>query len=203
MLVEPAHNLHYVNASKVWAGVIPMSLIGISRAFHISLTPYMSEYGLALNEKLQKASIIQVLGKYPGLTWEQLAKPQYQTPESIPLYDELANQMIMGSRGTPTVPLLIAQGANGEREGTSGDQPGIGPGDGVMITGDVRTLAREYCQRGVTVQYDQYDELAHAETLIPWLTTTLPWLSARFAGEAAPQDCAGIEPGNPLTPVRP
>ncbi len=203
VLVEPAHNLHYVNGSRVWAGVIPMALIGISRAFDIDLTPYMSEYGLELYEKLQRASIVEVLGRYPGLTWEQIAKPQYQTPESIPIYDHVANQMIMGTGGTPTAPLLIAQGANGELEGTSGDQPGIGPGDGVMITGDVRTLARDYCERGVTVQYDQYNQLAHVETAAPWIATTLPWLSARFAGKPAPQDCSGIEPGNPLTPVMP
>jgi hypothetical protein len=144
-----------------------------------------------------------VLGRYPGLTWEKMAKPQYQTPESIPIYDAVANRLIMGTGGTPTVPLLIAQGAGGEREGTSGKTPGIGPGDGVMITGDVRTLAREYCQRGVTVQYDQYNELAHVETVTPWVSTTLPWLSERFAGAPAPQDCAQIEPGNPLTPVMP
>jgi len=203
VLVEPAHNLHYVSGSSMWAGVIPMSIIGISRAFHIDLTPYLSEYGLALDEKLQKASIIQVLGRYPGLTWEQLAKPQYQSPESIPIYDEVSNQLIMGTGGTPTTPLLIAQGAGGEREGTSGDQPGIGPGDGVMIAGDVRSLAREYCERGVTVQYDQYDELAHVETALPWVSSTLPWLAERFGGDPAPQDCAGIEPGNPLTPVTP
>ena len=61
----------------------------------------------------------------------------------------------MGTGGTPTAPLLIAQGAGGELEGTSGGPPGIGPGDGVMIAGDVRTLARDYCQRGVAVQYDE------------------------------------------------
>jgi hypothetical protein len=203
VLVEPAHNLHYVDGSALWAGVIPMATIGISRAFHIDLRPYLSEYGLQLYEKLQSASIVQVLGRYPGLTWEEMAKPQYKTPESIPIYDEVANQLIMGTGGTPTAPLLIAQGAGGEREGTSGKTPGIGPGDGVMITGDVRTLAREYCQRGVTVQYDQYNELAHVETLIPWVSTTLPWLSERFAAAPASQDCAQIEAGNPLTPVMP
>ena len=72
-----------------------------------------------------------------------------------------------------------------------------------MITGDVRTLAREYCERGVAVQYDQYDALAHVETAVPWVTSTLPWLAARFAGRPAPHDCSGIEPGNQLTPVMP
>jgi hypothetical protein len=203
VLVEPAHNLHYVNASAMWAGVIPMAIIGVSRAFHIDLTPYLSEYGLQLYDKLQRASIVEVLGKYPGLTWERMAKPQYQSPESIALYDEVSNRLIMGTGGTPSVALLIAQGAGGEREGTGGGKPGIGPGDGVMIAGDVRSLAREYCGRGVTLQYDEYPRLAHVETAVPWLASTLPWLSARFAGEPAPQDCSQIAPGNPLAPVEP
>jgi hypothetical protein len=201
VLADPAHNLHYVDGSGVWAGVIPMAVIGISRAFQIDLTPYLSDYGLQVYEKLQKASIGEVLGHYPGLTWAQMAKPEYQTPESIPLYVGVANQLIMGTGGTPTAPLLIAQGANGELEGTSGDKPGIGPGDGVMIAGDVRTLAREYCARGLTVQYRQYDAFAHIETAVPWLATALPWLSARFAGQPAPQNCLDIAPGNPLTPI--
>jgi hypothetical protein len=203
VLADPAHNLHYVDGSGLWAGVIPMAVIGISRAFHIDLTPYLNGYGLEVYEKLQKASISEVLGQYPGLTWAQMAKPEYQTPESIPLYVQVANQLIMGTGGTPTAPLLIAQGANGALEGTSGDKPGIGPGDGVMIAGDVRTLAREYCARGVAVQYRQYDALAHVETAVPWLATTLPWLSARFAGQPAPRNCSDIAPGNPLTPIGP
>jgi hypothetical protein len=111
----------------------------------LDLTPYLSEYGLQLYNKLQHASITEVLAQYPGLTWSQLAKPQYPTPETIAVYDEVANKLIMGTGGTPTAPLFIGQGAGGELEGTPGDKPGIGPGDGVMIAGDVRSLAREYC----------------------------------------------------------
>jgi hypothetical protein len=203
VLADPAHNLHYVDGSTLWAGVIPMAIVGVSRAFHIDLTPYLSEYGLQLFHKLQKASITEVLGRYPGLTWAQMAKPQYQTPESVPIYVAVVNQLIMGTGGTPTTPLLIAQGANGALEGTSGEAPGIGAGDGVMIAGDVRTLAREYCQRGVTVQYDQYDLFAHVETAVPWEASALPWLAGRFAGSPAPQDCSQIAPGNPLAPIAP
>jgi hypothetical protein len=201
VLAEPAHNLHYVDGSSQWAGVIPMAIIGISRAFHIDLTPYLSEYGKQLYDKLQKASITEVLGKYPGLTWAQLAKPEYPTPESIPVYVETVNQLIMGTGGTPSVPLQIAQGAFGELEGTSGSKPGIGEGDGVMIAGDVRTLAREYCERGVAVSYTQQDLLGHVPTALPWITAAIPWLAERFAGKAAPQNCAQIPPGNPLTPI--
>ena len=75
-----------------------MALIGIGRAYQINLTPYLSEYGQMLYNKLQHASITDVLGQYPGLTWSQLAKAQYPTPETIPVYVHVANQLIMGSR---------------------------------------------------------------------------------------------------------
>jgi hypothetical protein len=200
-LVDPAHNLHYVEGSTEWAGVIPMALIGIARAYQIDLTPYMSEYGLELNSKLQHASITEVLAQYPGLTWSQLAKPQYPTPETIPVYDEVANKLIMGTGGTPAAPLFIGQGAGGELEGTPGDKPGIGPGDGVMIAGDVRSLAREYCGRGVTVQYQQYEDLGHVPSALAWLPEAYSWLAGRFLGTPAPQDCAQIAPGNSLEPI--
>ena len=200
VLVDPAHNLTYVNGSSVWAGVIPMSLIGLSRAFGVDFTPYLNSYGLQLFQKLQDASITDVLAQYPGLTWAQMAKPQYQNPDSIPAYVQIANQLIMGTGGTPTEPLLIAQGDDGKIEGTSNDQPGIGPGDGVMIAGDVRSLAREYCQRGVTVDYAEYG-LDHVSTAVPWDATAVPWLQARFEGQPAPQDCDQIAPGNSLAPI--
>jgi len=200
-LVDPAHNLHYTEGSTTWAGVIPMALIGVARAFQTNVTPYLSEYGLQLYNKLQQASIIEVLGAYPGLSWSQLAKPQYPTPESIPAYVQDANQLIMGSRGTPSIPLFIGQGAGGELEGTPGDKAGIGPGDGVMIAGDVRSLAREYCSRGVPVQYVEYEHLSHVLSAAPWLVEATSWLTSRLEGLAAPQDCSSIAPGNPLAPI--
>jgi Secretory lipase len=201
VLVDPAHNLHYVDGSSIWTGVIPMAFIGIARAFNIDLTPYLSDYGLQLYNTLQNASIIQTLGAYPGLSFTQLAKPQYQTPESIPVYAQVVNQLIMGTGGTPTAPLFIGQGAGGELEGTLGNKPGIGQGDGVMIAGDVRTLAREYCSRGVTVQYNQYDYLSHTLTALAWLPAAASWISDRFADKPAPEDCAQIAPGNSLAPI--
>ncbi len=201
-LIDPAHNLRYVEGSTVWAGVIPMALIGIARAYDIELTPYMSEYGRSLNEKLQHASITEVLGQYPGLTWAQIAKPQYPAPETIPAYDEVANKLIMGTGGTPGEPLFIGQGAGGELEGTPGDKPGIGPGDGVMIAGDVRSLVREYCSRGVSVQYEQYEDLSHVPSALEWLPEAYAWLAGRFLGLPAPQNCAQIAPGNSLEPIQ-
>jgi hypothetical protein len=200
VLVDPAHNLHYVEGSASWAGVMPMAIVGVSRAFHIDLTPYLSEYGKTLYAKLEKASIAEVLAQYPGLTWAKLAKPEYPTPESIPVYVHVVNQLIMGTGGTPTTPLQISQGALGELEGTAGDKPGIGEGDGVMIAGDVRSLARQYCSKGDKVSYTQYP-LGHIGTAVPWIAEAMTWMNNRFLGLPAPSNCASIEPGNPLTPI--
>jgi hypothetical protein len=200
VLVDPAHNLHYVEGSLSWAGVMPMAIIGVSRAFGIDLTPYLSEYGAQLYAKLEKASIAEALAHYPGLTWAQLAKPEYPTPESIPVYVHTVNQLIMGTGGTPTIPLQISQGALGELEGTAGNKPGIGEGDGVMIAGDVRSLARQYCGKGDKVEYTQY-LLGHIGTAVPWIAEAMTWMNNRFLGLPAPQNCSSIDPGNSLAPI--
>jgi Secretory lipase len=201
VLVDPDHNLHYLNGSSFWAGVMPMAIIGVTRAFHVDITPYLSATGRQLYHKLRTASIINVLGRYPGLTWAQLTTPGHQTPESIPLFVTIANQLIMGSHGTPAVPLLIDQGADGAVLGTP-PSPAFGRGDGVMVAGDVRALADEYCARGVAVQYSQYDSLEHIGTGVAWIADTASWLASRFAGTPAPQDCGQIAPGNALARIR-
>jgi len=200
VLVDPDHNLYYVNGSTEWAGILPMAVIGVARSFHVNLTQYLTAYGLQLYNKLQTASILNVLDQYSGLTMQDLILPQDLPPESIPIFPQVVNQLIMGAHGTPTAPLFIGQGGGPTEDGTVGDQPGIGIGDGVMVTGDVRALASEYCQRGVTVQYNQYG-LDHIASAAAWLVQALPWLSNRFAGQPAPQDCSTIAPGNSLAPV--
>jgi hypothetical protein len=201
VLVHPAHNLHYVAGTGFWAGVMAMALVGIARAFEIDFAPYLTPYGAKVFHEMTSASIVDVLGRYPGLTWQQLVSAEYPFPESLPLYVTQANKLIMGTAGTPTIPLFIGQGARGEIEGTPGDKPGIGGGDGVMIAGDVRTLARHYCAKGTTVRYEQYDALSHIWTVPVWLPRALGWIKLRFAGVPATENCASIAPGNPLDPI--
>ncbi|UIJ36031.1 lipase family protein [Allobranchiibius sp. GilTou73] len=204
LLVDPAHNLRYVDGSSFWAGVSPMAIIGVARAYGLNLSPYLSAYGATVFAKLQNASIANVLGQYPGLTYRQLVKPQYADPNSIPMLVETENKLNLGSRPTPTVPLSISQGEGGWAEGTSGDKPGIGKGDGVMIAGDVRTLARQYCSTGnSSVQWTPYPLTSHIPTAALWAPTALAWLDARFAGLKAPSSCGSIPAGNPLTPQAP
>jgi hypothetical protein len=201
VLVDPAHNLHYVEGTSFWSGVMPMALAGIARAFEIDLTPYLNPQGKRVLSEMQTASIVNVLGQYPGLKWNDLVIPEYPTPESLPLYVRCANQLIMGTGGTPTIPLYIGQGANGELELTPGNKKGVGAGDGVMIAGDVRTLARGYCAKGAKVHYEQYDALSHIWSLPVWLPNSIAWIKERFAGLPAIENCRTIAPGNPLDPI--
>ena len=201
LLVDPAHNLDYVEGTSLWSGVLPMALVGIARAFEVDFTPYLSAYGMQVYHDMQTASIVNVLGRYWGLKWSDLVGPAYPTPDSLPLYVTLANKLIMGTGGTPTIPLFIGQGANGDLEWTPNDKPGIGAGDGVMIAGDVRTLARSYCAEGTKVQYEQYDALSHITSVPIWLLNSTAWIKQRFAGLPAPENCSSIPPGNPLKPI--
>jgi hypothetical protein len=203
VLVDPAHNLTYVDGSSTWAGITPMAIVGIARGFHVNVKPYLNSYGLQLYAALQKASIVNVLGQYPGLTFASLVKPQYANPASIPVLVKVENELNLGSRPSATIPMFIGQGANGALEGTPGNKPGIGPGDGVMVAGDVRTLARDFCASGTAVDYTEYDALSHVTTFPVWAPAALTWLSGLFAGGQAPNDCSQIPPGNSLAPVKP
>lgn len=200
VLVRPSANLEYISGSAVWAGVMPMAIIGASRAYDIDLTPYLSDYGRSVYRKLEKASISQALGTYPGLTWAKLTKPQYADPASVPDFVRVVNQLNLGTRPSPTIPMLIGQGALGELEGTPGTKAGIGRGDGVMVAADVRSLARQYCADGVRVQHREYP-LSHFTSVALWMPEAVAWLGARFGSTAAPSNCASIKAGNPLTPL--
>lgn len=202
LLVDPIHNLSYVGGSLGWAGIAPMAIVGAARSYGIDFRPYLSDYGKQVAAKMQHASINNVLFQYPGLTWKQLVKPQYADPTSVPPFVTTVNKLNLGSRPTPTIPGFIGQGANGILEGTAGNKPGIGAGDGVMIAGDVRTLARQYCSTGApAVKYTQYDLTSHIPTVPLWAPTALGYLNDRFAGKQAPSDCGHIPAGNPLTPA--
>jgi hypothetical protein len=203
VLVDPAHNLHYVEGTGFWAGVMAMALVGIARAFEIEseLAQYLTPNGARIFHEMQTASIINVLGRYPGLKWKDLVVHEYPTPEDLPLYVGCANKLIMGTGGTPTIPLFIGQGANGELEGTPGNKEDIGAGDGVMIAGDVRTLALEYCAKGTKVHYEEYEALSHIWSVPIWLHNSIAWIKQRFAGLPVPENCSSIKEGNSVKPI--
>ncbi|MEV7617656.1 lipase family protein [Streptomyces sp. NPDC089799] len=204
LLVAPAHNLKYVDGALAWNGVIPMALIGVARSYDIDLTPYLSAKGRAIFEDLERGSIVDALGRHPGLTWKDMTRPEYGDPNSIPAFVEAVNKLNLGQAATPTVPGFIGQGNAGLLEGTFSNVRGIGTGDGVMVAGDVRTLARRYCATGnSSIAYEQYNLLSHVGAMPYWAPRAVAWLDDRFAGRPAPSSCGRIPAGNSLEPEKP
>lgn len=198
-LVHPEHNLSYIEGRPMWGGVVGMAFIGISRAYDLDISKYLSEKGQMVYEKMRNQSILNVLFQYPNLYWKDIVKPEYWNRASVPEYVESVNKVIMGTGGTPEIPLFIAQGSEGDIEGTPAS-PVYGKGDGVMLAGDVRTLARQYCAKGVAVLHKEYP-FSHFGTSPSWLLNSIGWINERFSGKTPAQNCANIEPGNSLAPM--
>ena len=188
--VDLAHNLNYVNGSPAWSGVIPAVVLSLARAFDINLTPYLSAYGVKITKQVQQECIASFLGAYPGLTVQQLLKPQYQDFLAIPVFRKIVNTLLMGSvPGRPAGPLFMGVG---NVDGT---------GDGVMVTKDVEGLAHEYCAQGVNVQFNMYKGLNHDNAAIPFEVQAAAFLEQRFLGVPAVNGCSTIGTGNSLAPL--
>ena len=78
VMVDPDHNLHYVNGTGSGPASCAMALVGIARAFEIEteLAKYLTPNGARIFHDMQTASIINVLGQYPGLKWQDLVSPR-------------------------------------------------------------------------------------------------------------------------------
>jgi hypothetical protein len=165
-------------------------LVGTSRAFGIDLDTFLSAYGKQVTDQVADECINNFAGSYPGLTVQQLLKPQYQNFQAIPTFATVINELTMGTApGNPAEPLFLAVG---NQDGT---------GDGVMVAADVEALAHEYCEQGVPVTFSEYSGLSHEEAIAPFESSALTFLQARFAGGPAPNGCASIGVGNSLAPL--
>ncbi len=188
--VNFAHNLTYINGGTSWSGVIPAVLLSLGHAFGVNVDHYLSGYGKQIAAQVAGQCIASFAAAYPGLTYQQLVKVQYQNVFQIPVLVRILNKLIMGTTpGHPAEPLLLGVG---NADGT---------GDGIMIAGDVQELAYEYCQQGVPVTFDTYSGLPHTEAAVPFETHALTFLENLFLGLPAPNGCSSISPGNSLAPL--
>jgi hypothetical protein len=188
--VDLLHNLTYINGSPSWASTIPPSTVATARAVGLNLRPALSSYGLQLTGQVKHACIAQFLGRYPGLTYQKLFKPQYaDVLKALPSFVSVGDHMIMGRSGTPNMPMLLGVG---NADGT---------GDGVMISRDVQQLAYEYCRRGVSVQFHEYTGDTHTIAAVAFEPQAAAFLEQRLNGLPAVNGCASITPGNSLAPT--
>jgi hypothetical protein len=188
--VDFAQNLSYINGDQDWAGVIPAVLVTLSRSFGVNLNKYLDSYGQKILKQVQGECIASFATAYPGLTFAQLVKVQYQNPFGVPVLVRILNHLIMGSApGHPQVPELLGVG---NADGT---------GDGIMVAADVQALAHEYCQQGVPVTFDEYSGLEHTEAAVPFEAHALTFLTSLFLGLPPSNGCSSIGPGASIAPL--
>ncbi|WP_183407856.1 lipase family protein [Nocardioides marmoriginsengisoli] len=174
------HNLEYADGSLLWAGAIPLGLVGLARAYDVDLDKYASDYGKKIFARVADQCIVDVLGVYPGLTFAKLMKPQYSSFDKIAEFVTIRKKLVMGQGNPPTTPLFLAS-AKLDRTG-----------DGIIVTDDVKNLARSYCARGAAVTYHQYTGLEHVGGFAVFIPDALNWISARFRGSPQPGVCARL-----------
>jgi hypothetical protein len=187
--VDPAHNLRYVDGSKVWASATPGILLGVARAYGIDMDRYASAYGRKVFGQVKQRCLRQYLGKYPGLRVAQLLRPGFKAYLRVPAFATLSNRAMMGRSGRPRGPIMLGVG---NADGT---------GDGVMVAKDVAGLAREYCGRGVSVTFHEYKGDDHTAAAPPFLLAAVPFLQARLNGNAVANGCRFVPKGNSLAPL--
>ncbi|TWH24171.1 secretory lipase [Rhodococcus rhodochrous J45] len=187
--VDLAHNLPYVSGSAHWAGVIPALIVAYQRAYGFDPATFLSDRGRQVVGQVESNCIGNFASDYPGLTDAEMVRAPYTSLLDVPEVVAAIDDNIMGSAGTPAVPVLLAVG---NVDGT---------GDSVMIADDVEGLAREYCDRGVAVSYDEYAGRNHADAFFPFQAQATQFLTERFAGLAPGSDCDAVGPGNDLTPT--
>jgi Secretory lipase len=185
--VDFTHNLAYIDGSSDWAGAIPAVGIGLMRAYKLDLAKYLNARGAQIASQVEQGCLNATA--YPGLTFADLLKPEYQDWQKVPIFVRIFNDTIMGRTGTPTEPLLMGVG---NADGT---------GDGVMVAKDVQQLAYSYCQRGVNIQFHIYNGDDHVEALPQFETQALTFLQLRYNGQSVASGCSSITAGNPLTPL--
>jgi hypothetical protein len=198
--VDFAHNLTYIEGSKTWSGIIPAVLVALSRAYGIDVTTYASAQGLALTRTVQDQCIGDFSGTTPGLTSDQLLKPQYRPLLAQPAFADIVNKLIMGTApGHPAGPLLMAVGNDPNNSGAGPND--AGQGDDIMVTKDVEALAHEYCGQGVPLQYQVIPNSTHEQAAVVFEGMASAFIAQRFAGVPFADNCSTVGPGNDISPI--
>ncbi|MEC3958309.1 lipase family protein [Nocardia sp. CDC153] len=179
MPVDMAATIDYVDGSPEWALVLPYVMQGAARGFNLDLTPYLSDYGREVMTQIADHCVSNG-PHFPGLRLSQLLRPDHQNYQEIPGFTRILAENHMGDTGTPTAPMLFG----------AGNVDGIG--DGVIVAAGERTLATDFCRRGLSVQYNEYPASNHLLAALQFTPTAQAFLMDRFAGTPPADDCSNL-----------
>ena len=174
------HHFAYINGTAEYSAAIPGELLGLSRAYGVDLSQYLTPLGQKVVQAESDTCIASDFGKYQ-VTIKDLLLPQYQDLAHVEPFATMLGDQTMGTAKThPREPLLMAVGNSD------------GKGDGAMPAADVKALARHYCRKGVPVDYQEYPGLSHIEAAAVFEPQTGPFLQARFAGVPFVNNCVTL-----------
>jgi hypothetical protein len=175
------HHLAYMSGTDEYSAAVPGELLGLSRAYGIDLTNYVSPRGRQIVEEVSNVCIASVFGDYPGLTIDDPMRPEYTDLAHAEPFATMLREQTMGmAPRRPRGPMLIAIG---NVDGT---------GDGAMVAADAKNLARRYCHKGVDVEYQEYPGVPHPAAGAFFDPQTGPFLQARFAGLPFASNCSSL-----------
>lgn len=180
--VNYIHMFDYINGSSEYSVAIPAMLIGLTRAYDVSLDQYLTSSGISVERQIENTCLASDFGNYTSTLSGTLDDPNALTDGSE--IETILAQQTMGSISSkavhPREPLLMGVGNSD------------GTGDGAMVAADVEALARQYCQEGVPVEFQQYPGAPHEEAAALFEPQTGPFLQDRLAGAPFVSDCAVI-----------
>ena len=171
----------YMNGTVEYSAAIPGELLGLSRAYGVDLTKYLTPYGRKVVQRESTGCIASAFGTTPGLTVESIMLPGFRDLAHVAPFAGMLRDQTMGTAVThPREPLLMSIG-NAD-----------GKGDGAMVAADVNALARLYCRDGVPVDYQEFKGASHIEAAAYFEPEAGPFLQDRFAGLPFPNTCASL-----------
>ncbi len=169
--------------SGSWAGgAIVMGFVGVNRALpSVDLSQYLNAAGVAAMAEAQDDCISDAVSQFPFATiTEYEASPD--AIDNPTLQSTLLADSPLGLPGVPSAPVYDYHSVNDELAPIAYD----------------RQLMHDYCAAGVTVEHVEDYASEHVILTVTGAPGAIAYLSARFNGARAPDDCDSIPaPGNP------
>lgn len=165
---------------NAWFGVIPAAMVSLERAYgsdKVDFAAVESTEGQEIAGEVADECIGDFAKDYPNLHVSDLldSSTGYTSLLDVPGVPDIVNGLVMGTGGTPRMPMLIVQGRSSD-----------GEGDGVMVTDDVAALAQHYRSEGVPVTYTELTGQDHSAAGTSFVLSALGFLDRVLPAPAQP-----------------
>jgi hypothetical protein len=158
------------------AGILLAAVVGIGRAYpEMRLDDFLNDAGKEMKATVGDQCIEQFAGEYPGAHLDEFTK--VPNAKDLPHVARVIDHNDLGHR-TPEAPTYIYQSATDELEPVAGAD----------------AIVENYCRRGVKVLYNRAPAGEHIEFQARGASDAAAYLSDRFAGEPAPNQCGPLKP---------